>query len=163
MLALGQVGGHCFADFGRLFIQQTLGVLAPPVAVLLVAAVAHEVGYDAKEGQLFVVGHDAFVLGIVEVARAVKVEYVTEEFGVAVEKVLVGLVVIEELLLDGAEQRLWILFERGAPTLELVAAYVYRNFLVNSLLDMLERRYWQRVFLKYKNGKFDEFLEFYSC
>ena len=78
--------------------------------------------------------------------RAVKVEYVTKEFRIAVQKVLVCFVVVEELFLDGAEQCLWILFESRAPTLELVTAYVYGNFFVDTLLYLFERRRWQRIF-----------------
>ena len=86
-----------------------------------------------------------------QVTRAVKVEYVTKEFRIAVQKVLVGFVVVEELFLDGAEQRLRIFFEGRAPTLELVTAYVYGNFFVYALLYLFERRRWQRIFFVYEN------------
>ena len=144
---LAQSGRHGRLGVGHdLLVEEALVGLALLVAVLLVAAVAHEVGQDAEEGQLLLVGVDALGLGVVEAPGAVEIEYVTEELRVAVQEVLVGLLVVEEVLLDRAEQRLRILLQRRLPALELVAADVDDDLLVGALLLLLDGRQGQRVF-----------------
>lgn len=144
--------GDVLAIFGGLLVERALVILALAIAVLLVAAVAHEVGYDAEEGELLVVGGETLVFWKVETPGPIEIEYVTEELGIAVEKVLVGLLVEEELLLDRAEQRLRVLLERRAPAFEPVAAYVYHDLFVLPLLQVFDRR--RRKWIFFKSNRF---------
>lgn len=88
------------------------------VRIYLHAAVSDNLGHDSVEGQLLVKGLDALVLWIVELAGAVKVQNVPEHFGVSVEEVLLRVLVVEELLLRGAQQRVRIAIQRVLPCLE---------------------------------------------
>ena len=114
----GGGGAGAVGVLAQLVVEQPFGVLALPVAVVLVATVADDVRHDAEEGQLFVVAGQTLVLRIVQLARSVVVEDVPEDLRIAVEKVLFDLLVVEELALVRAQQRVRILFQRVAPRLE---------------------------------------------
>ena len=117
----------------RLVVQQALRVLALAVPVVLVAAVANDLRHDAEEGQLVVVGGDALVLGVVQAPRAVVVEHMAEEVRVAVEEVLLRVVVVEELLLVGAQQGVRVFVQGGSPRLEPPPADVDTQLVVAAL------------------------------
>lgn len=78
---VGQLLQVLVAVLRELVVHQALGVLALPVAVVLVAAVADHVGEDAEEGELLVVAGQALVLRVVELAGAVVVEDVPRRYG----------------------------------------------------------------------------------
>ena len=58
---------------------------------------------------------------------------------ISVEEVLLGVLLVEEVSLVGAEQRVGVLFERVLPCLEAAAAYVHNQLLV---LDGFLWREW---------------------
>lgn len=132
LLADGPFGG--VAESGLRLLQAVvhhpLGILPLPVAVVLVAAVADDVGDDAEEGQLLVVGHETLVAGVVQLPRPVVVQYVAEEVRVAVEEVLPAGLVVEELPLVAAQQRVRVLLHRLLPRLEAAAADVNDELLL---------------------------------
>ena len=72
------------------------------------------------------------LLGIVQLSGAVERQHGSKQFRVSVEKVLVQLVVVEELLLVGAEQRVRVLVERVSPGLEAMSTHVDSNSHVGS-------------------------------
>ena len=102
----------------QLVVQDPLGVLPLPVAVVLVTTVADDVRHDAEEGQLFVVAGQAFVLRVVQLARPVVVEDVAENVRIAVEEIFFRLFVVEEFPLVGAQQRVRVFLQRVPPRLE---------------------------------------------
>ena len=59
---------------------------------------------------------------------------------ISVEEVLLGILLVEEVPLVGAEQRVWVLLERVLPCLEAAAAYVHNQLLV---LDGFLRWAWE--------------------
>uniref|UniRef100_A0A182IQ13 Uncharacterized protein n=1 Tax=Anopheles atroparvus TaxID=41427 RepID=A0A182IQ13_ANOAO len=83
---VGQLPQVVVAALRQLVVHQALGVLALPVAVVLVAAVADHVRHDAEEGQLLVVAEQTLVARVVQLAGAVVVEDVPEDVRVAVEE-----------------------------------------------------------------------------
>ena len=130
---------HPFSDGGRrmvvhsvclLVLHQSLDVLPLPVAILLVAAVADYVGHDAEEGHLFLERCNALRFRVVHLSRPVVAENVPEEVGIAVEKELPTILVVEEFLLVRAEQGVRELFQRVSPSLENLSAHVDPDFLV---------------------------------
>lgn len=96
--------------------------LTPPllqmVRIYLHAAVSNNLGHDSVEGQLLVKGLDALVPWIVELPGAVKVQNVPEHFRVSVEEVFLRVLVVEKLLLRGAQQRVGIAIQRVLPCLD---------------------------------------------
>ena len=105
---------------GRLAQRQR----ALPVLELFVAAVADGVARDAEECELLVERREADMLRQVDASRPVVAEHVAEQLRIAVEEILVGVGVVEELFLDGAEQRVRVLLDGLLPRLKAPAAHV---------------------------------------
>ena len=105
-------------------VHEPLGVLPLAVLVLLVAAVADDLRQNAVESQLVVVGGDALVARVVQLASAVEVEDAAEHLWVPVEEVLLGVLVEEELLLRAAQQCVRVALQRGPPRLEPPPAHI---------------------------------------
>lgn len=85
--------------------------------VYLHAAVADDLRHNAEEGQLLVERLDALVSGVVQLPGAVEVQDVAEHLRVPVEEVLLRVLVVEELLLRGAQQRVGVAVQRVLPRL----------------------------------------------
>jgi len=64
------------------------------------------------------------LLGIVELAGPVEGQHTSKEFRISIEEVLIENIVIEELLLVGAEHRVWVFVERVPPGLEAMSTHV---------------------------------------
>lgn len=127
-----------------LFVE-TLIILTLPVAVLLITTVGHQIRHDAKERELLVIRRDALILRVVQTAGAIEVEYVSEQLGIPVEEVFVCVLVVEELLLDGAEECVWILFQGCAEHFEFITTNVDHELLVRLLGDLF--RGWRRKWI----------------
>ncbi len=95
---------HIFVVVVLLIVLNPLRVLPSAIFVLLITAVAYYLRNDAEEGQLLVVGGDALVARVVQLPGSVEVEDVPKNVRVAVEKVLVGLLVEEEVALCASQQ-----------------------------------------------------------
>lgn len=121
----------------ELVVHEPLGILPFAVLVVLEAAVADHVREDAEEGELFLVAGEALVFGVVQLAGAVVVEDVPENVRVAVEEVLLRVLVVEELALVRAEQRVRVLFQRVPPRLEPPAGHIYQQLLIFRLASIL--------------------------
>jgi len=134
------------AVLAQLVVHQPLGVLALAVPIVLVTAVADHVRQDAEERQLLVVARQALVLRIVQLTGPVVVEDVPEDIRIPIEEVLLALLVVEELALVRAQQRVRVLLQGVAPRLEATTAHVDQQFLVVGLAPVLrDRRRWQWV------------------
>lgn len=123
--------------FTQFVIHQPLCVLALPVPVVLVAAVPDHVGHDAEEGQLLVVARQALVFRVVQLPRAVVVEYVPEVVRVAVKEILLRDLIVEELALATAQQGVRVLFQRVPPRLKTPSTDVHDQLLVVRLPAVL--------------------------
>jgi len=67
---------------------------------------------------------EAYVFRQVDAPGAIVAQHVSEQFRIAVKEILVRVSIVEELLLDGAEQRVRILLDGLKPRLETSAADV---------------------------------------
>lgn len=92
-----------FIIFAQFVVENAFGVLSFPVAIVFVATVADDVRHDTEKGQLLVVAGQALVLRVVQFARPVVVEDVSENVRIAVEEIFFRLFVVKEFTLVRAE------------------------------------------------------------
>ena len=87
------------------------------LAAYLHAAVSYDLRNNPVEGQLLVEGLDTLVAGVVQLASAVEVEDVAKHLRISVEEVLLSVLVVEELLLRGAQQGVRVAVQSVLPCL----------------------------------------------
>lgn len=68
-------------------------------------------------------------------SRSVECEDVSEDVWITIEEVLAGVIVVEKLLLVGAEQRFGELFQCVAPCLKSTATDIDRQLFVTYVVD----------------------------
>lgn len=82
------------------------------------AAIPDDLWHDAVEGQLLVKRLDALVSGVVQLPGPVEVQDVPEHLWVSVEEILLGVLIVEELLLRGTQQRVGVAVQSVLPRLQ---------------------------------------------
>ena len=64
------------------------------------------------------------LLGIMKLPGTVERQDTPKQLRISVKEILIQLVIVEEFLLVGAEQRVWIFVERVSPGLEAMSTHV---------------------------------------